>query len=231
MTYFLWSGIFLSSSQVFGYTQEQMFTYVFMLLAVSSIILSAPSADNIGTEIANGDLSNYLVRPVNYLKFWFSRDLSSKLLNLFFASIELSFLWLFLRPIIQLPNLYNFLGFIIICVISLILYFFVNVTIRFASFWMPENTWGMAFLTFVLIETLGGGIFPLDVLPKSLNIILQFTPFPYLLYFPIAIFIGKVTGIEIIRVLIQSILWLLVMYLVMKFVWKKGLFAYSSVGR
>lgn len=232
MTYFLWRGIFVSNTTVFGYSQEQMLTYVFMVLAVSTLVLSAPSSDNIGGEIGSGDLSNYLVKPLSYLKYWFTRDLASKFLNMIFASGELSLLWLIFRPALQFPSgAEAVLGFVASCLLAMILYYFVTVSARFVAFWTPESTWGIAFVMIVLMEVLAGGIFPLDILPLWFSTALQFTPFPYLLYYPIAIFVGKISGLELLRILVQTGLWVILMFWVTKWIWRKGLEVYASEGR
>lgn len=232
MTYFLWSGIFVSTNQVFGYSQTQMFTYVFMILVVTTLVMSAPSADNIGGEIANGDLSNYLVKPINYLKYWFARDLSSKALNLSFAIFEVGILWYFLKPDLQIPpNIWSFLFFLISLGLAILINYLVSVTARLIAFWTPESTWGVSFVILVFVETLAGGIFPLDILPHWASNLLQFTPFPYLLYYPVAIFLGKVTGFDLLRILMQAFAWFLVMLWVTRLVWHKGLKIYGSEGR
>ncbi len=232
MTFFLWTGIFVTNQNVFGYTRPELLTYVFLVLIVQSIVLSAPSADNIGGEISNGDISNYLVKPVSYLKFWFTRDLASKFLNLSFAVGEVGLLWLWLRPAIQFPSSWaSIIGFGIICALAVVLYFFVSITSKFVSFWTPENTWGLTFLTLVMIEVLGGSIFPIDILPKLAQTLLQFTPFPYLIYYPIAIWVGKISGLEMIRVIIQALIWVVIMYMIAKIIWRKGLITYQSEGR
>lgn len=228
MTYFLWKGIFVSNQNVFGYSQPQMLTYVFLVLAVQTLVASAPSSDNIGGEIGNGDLSNYLVKPVGYLKYWFTRDLASKLLNVLFAAGEIFFLWFFLRPEITL--IFS-LGGIISLFLATIIYYLVSCCARFVAFWMPENSWGLAFLVLVFMEILAGGIFPLNILPTGVYNFLQFTPFPYLVYFPIAMFSGKIVGWELIRILAQTVLMLLVMLWLTKFIWKKGMILYQSTGR
>lgn len=232
MTYFLWSGIFLTHQQVFGYSQPEILTYIFMVLVVQTVVLSAPSSDNIGGEISNGDLSNYLLKPINYLTYWFTRDLSSKLLNISFATFEIVVLWIILRPNLTLPDQPIIIfSFILALSLAALLYYFLNVSTRFVAFWTPENVWGLSFVSIVLIEILAGGIFPLDILPNWLTILLQFTPFPYLVYYPIAIFLGKFSAIEIVRIIIQTGIWVLVMYYLTKFIWKKGLIIYSSEGR
>lgn len=232
MVFFLWKGIFTSNTSVFGYDQTQMFTYVFMVLIVQTIVLSAPSADNIGSEIASGDLSNYLLKPISYLKFWFTRDLASKLLNFIFGIFEVSLLFLTLKPQIQLPASHlNLVAFVIALILAMLLYFFIATSIRFLAFWSPDNTWPLAFLAFILIEILAGGVFPLDILPSQLRFLLELTPFPYLLYFPIAIWLGKVSGLSLLQTVISSLAWVVLSFKLNRLIWQQGLKVYAAEGR
>ena len=98
MAYFLWNMVYLQNSMAFGFTREQMMTYVFMVLVFMSFVVAAPSIDNMGNEISNGDLSNFLVKPINYLYYWLVRDWASKLLNTIFVFFEIGILWFILRP-------------------------------------------------------------------------------------------------------------------------------------
>src|SRR5688572_19895832 len=124
MTYFLWVGIFVSNQNVFGYSQQEMITYVFLVLFVYALVFSAPSGDNIGGEINNGDLSNYLLKPINYLKFWFTRDVASKFLNISFSIVEISLLFLIFRPDIQITlSFIGFLGFLVSCFLAVFIYY------------------------------------------------------------------------------------------------------------
>ena len=232
MTYFLWQGVFLTNQTVFGYNQSQITTYIFLVLAVQALVLSAPSSDNIGSEIGSGDLSNYLVKPLGYLKYWFTRDVASKLLNLLFAVFEVAILFFLFRPVIPFPaSPLAVIAFLVSAILAMILYYFLSVSARFVAFWTPENTWGLAFVIIVIMETLGGSIFPLDVLPQPVYQLLQLTPFPYLIYLPIAIFSEKIVGLELVWILLQSSLWVIIMYLLTKFIWKKGLVVYQASGR
>lgn len=232
MTYFLWRGVFTTNQNVFGYSQSQMLTYVFLVLVIQSLILSAPSADNIGGEIGNGDISNYLTKPVSYLKYWFTRDLSSKTLNLIFSFMEIFCLWLLLRPQIHVtldPS--TLIIFPLICLLAVLSYFFLNAVTRFVSFWTPENTWGLSFVVLVILEVTSGQLFPLDILPPVGKLVFQLTPFPYLIYYPIAILIGKISGFAAFKILVQSFIWMIILYLLSQFIWKKGLKVYAAEGR
>lgn len=232
MTYFLWSSVFTSNTIAFGYNKNQIVSYVFLVLLVNSFVMSAPSNDNIGGEIGNGDLSNYLVKPFSYLKYWLTRDWASKLLNMLFAAGEFFVLYLLLRPQINLASspVMIVVGLTMVLLGSLI-YFFVTKLAVLVSFWTPENTWGLMFLFLVLYEILSGGIFPLDVLPPVLYRVLQWTPFPYMVYFPLAVLVGKIGLEHALRILLQSVSWLLISFLLVAFQWKKGLKVYSASGR
>ena len=88
LVFFLWDSIFSDPGRtLFGYDRSKILTYVFGILIVRAFVLSARAADVAG-EIANGDLSNYLLKPVSYFKYWLTRDLSSKVLNMGFAGVE-----------------------------------------------------------------------------------------------------------------------------------------------
>ena len=231
MTYFLWQGIFMATTNAFGYSGSQMTTYVLMVLITTAIVFSAPSSE-IGGEIANGNLSNFLVKPFSYLKYWFTRDIASKLLNLIFVCIEMTVLWFFLKPQFEFQiGLLAFLGFLTSVLLGMLLYFFFQMTTRFVAFWSPENIWGISFLTFLFTDLLGGTIFPLDILPAPLQFGLSLTPFPYFIYYPIAIFVGKISGFAIVMVLLKGLLWVGLMYLISQYIWKKGVRSYSAVGR
>lgn len=232
LAYFLWSGVFSINNQVFGYTKTEMISYIFLILITSSVVMSAPSADNIGGEIGNGNLSNYLLKPMGYLRYWFARDLASKCLNLTFSFFEIAVLYLLFRPDLQIGVIQlQPIGFLLAIIPAVLIYFFLSTASRTIAFWTPENTWGLAFLLMVLMDITSGRIFPLDVLPGILQQTLQFTPFPYLIYYPIAILLGKITGLELTRVLIQSLIWVGAMCFITRWLWQKGLKVYGCEGR
>ena len=169
---------------------------------------------------------------MSYIKYWFTRDLASKLLNIIFAVGELWVLLLLFRPDIQFPISLEFTSLAILSLsLGVVLYFFISKISAFSAFWIPENTWGSMFFILVLMEMLSGVIFPLDVLPKGIKFLIDLTPFPYLVYYPIGIYVGRFTGPEVFSILLRTLVWIAVSYFLVKKVWKAGLKIYSSAGR
>lgn len=228
----LWNVVFSNTPQVFGYTKDQLIAYVFMASIVSTLIMASPSNDTMGGEIGNGDLSNYLVKPISYIKYWFTRDLASKLLNVFFSIGEFVILLAIFRPDITFPqNPVNIIFAIVAWAAAVVLYFLVSKIAVFCGFWIPTNAWGFMFIVLVFLEMLSGVIFPIDVLPPLGQFLINLTPFPYLIYYPISIYVGKFTSPEVLWILVRTVLWVFLSGYLALVMWKKGLKIYGSEGR
>ena len=232
MVYFLWHTVFSQNQIAFGFTREQMMTYVFLVLITSTFIMAAPSNDNIGSEIANGDLSNFLVKPIGYLRYWLTRDWSSKLLNILFVVFEVGFLFAWFQPNLYWPpSLFYFVMAIMLLILATLIYFALTKISLSTAFWFPENTWGAMFMILVFMEVLSGMIFPLSILSETTFNLLQLTPFPYLVYFPVSVWLGVVDIQTTWRILAQSLIYLLFLVLILRLIWSKGLKEYSAVGK
>src|SRR5688572_27144294 len=126
VAFFLWDKIFTDpGTVVFGYDRSRILTYVFAIILVRALVLSARAID-VSNDIAQGELSNYLVKPISYFKYWFTRDISSKALNISFAIGEFFLLFILLRPPIYFQqDLATILTFLISVILAIFIYFFI----------------------------------------------------------------------------------------------------------
>lgn len=233
VTFFLWDTIFSDPSRiVFGYDRSRILTYVFGIILVRAIVLSARAID-VSSDIAQGELSNYLVKPISYFKYWFTRDMSSKMLNIFFAVFEFAILYLILKPpFFFQTNIYVLITFLLSLIIAIFIYFFVIFIISAIPFWAPELGWGSQFLVLIIfVEFLSGALFPMDVLPSAIQSFVMSLPFPYLIYFPVQVYLGKITGMPLVYGIIISLFWVIALGFLMKYIWARGLKVYESIGR
>lgn len=229
-TYFLWLTVIPKGSQIFDYNQSQILTYILGGSFLSSLVLATRSQD-IATEINEGNLSNFLLRPINYLAYYFARDMGDKAMNIVFSVIELTILFFLLRPplFIQTNPQYLFLA-IAAAIIGTILYFFLSVLLGFVGFWSNE-TWGPRFIFYQVLVFFAGTFFPLDILPKNIYHIVELLPFTYLLYFPMKIYLAQIPSDQIVKGIVISIFWTAVVYAITQYIWKKGLRVYTAQGR
>lgn len=228
--YFLWFSIIPQDKSILGYSHNLMLTYILGTSIISSIVISSRSYE-VGDTINNGNLSNFLIRPINFFFYWFARDIGDKAMNIVFSIGEITLLFLILKPPLyfQTNTEYLLLSFLS-AFLSLVMYFWINLLLGFIGFWSPE-VWAPRFIFITLLTFLSGGLFPLDMLPEGIFYFLSFMPFTYLLYFPLKIYLGQLVFADIFRGLIISAVWIAVFYFVVNFVWKKGLRVYTAYGR
>lgn len=228
--YFLWLSVFPQNAIIGGYDQKMMLTYILGTSLVGALVFATRTLE-VGDNINNGDLSNFLIKPINYLIYFFFKDLGDKAMNVGFSIIELTVIFVLLKPPFFLQTSpYYLVVFFIAIVISLTMYFLLSFLIGLIGFWSPE-TWGPRFIFFTLLTFLSGDLFPLDIMPQPLFSIAKILPFTYMLYFPIKIYLGNIDNQQILEGFLISIIWLIVIYMFTMFVWKKGLKLYTALGR
>lgn len=227
--YFLWIAVYANQKIIFGYTETQMLTYILVASLIQSLVLSTRSIDLAGI-INNGDLSNILIKPWSNLKYWFSQDLADKALNMIFSIGEIIILLLLLRPAISLSSGASMLLAIPVLIVATLLYYFINYLMGMMGFWTPQ-IWAPRFVLMTLLSFIAGNTFPLDILPDKLRNFINLTPFPYLVYLPTKILLGKVTAIDALHGMTIAGIWTMFFYLLVKYVWKKGLRVYGAEGK
>lgn len=229
LSYFIWWTIFHSQTQIFNYTQTGILTYIMVASLIRAVILSSRAVDVAG-QINEGSIANFLVKPLGVIGYYFAQDLSDKLLNMAFVILELILLISLLKPpLIFQTDPIVLIFFSAATLLGLLLYFAIAFIIGMLSFWI-ENAWAPLFLITIILEGFGGGLFPIDIFPKSIANILLLTPFPYLIYFPAKIYLGTLPLGEILKGFIILSLWLVGSWYLMVQILKMGLKKYTAFG-
>lgn len=227
--YFLWFAIAHDRHSVGGYTTPQIYSYFVIGYIIRALVFSTRTAD-IGGDIQNGNLSVLLLKPIGTIKYYFSRDFIDKIFNLFFMTIEFVLIIIFLRPSLIFPSLTNFFFFLLSLVIAIIIFFFYSLVISFATFW-TDQAWSSRFLFGVVFTNLlSGQYLPLDLLPPTFSRVLNYTPFPYLYYYPVRFWLGKESPQTAIFILFASLCMLLFFYFLAQLLWLRGKRRYQSYG-
>jgi ABC-2 type transport system permease protein len=97
------------------------------------------------------------------------------------------------------------------------------------AFWVLEVS-TFIFILFALEYVAGGHLFPIDILPPWLAQVLKFTPFPYQLFFPVSVYLGRVQGAELWQGLAIQAFWTFFFLLFARWVFSRGIRKYTAVG-
>jgi len=232
---FLWTSVFEKQAVIGDYDKTVFISYLLYGNLIATFVFGTRTFD-ISSDINDGKIINTLLKPISFFRYNFVKEVADKAINLFFAIFEILFLiWLFKLKIIY-PN--NLLLFIPIFINSILISYFINLTLSFLGFWTTE-VWPIRFIFTMLLFFVAGSYFPLDILPKPIYGLILATPFPYMFYLPAKILISNSTplrplgfeGQAIYQLIFFSYFWLLTSYFLARLVWQKGIKSFSFWGR
>lgn len=229
MSLTVWNVLFTDTQTLFGYTQSSMITYIFLVSFLQSMIL-ASALTGLAQRIYSGELSNQLLKPINIFAYLGVEEIADKIKNVGFLIVETLILFAIFKPEIVFPSLALFLLFTLWAIGGVILNFCITLLFGALGFWSPE-TWGPRFLFFMIIDFTAGKLFPLDILPEFMQKALMFTPFPYLSFIQIQLFLGRLNSTEVLLYSFRLLAWVLILAVISKLVWKRGLRSYEATGR
>jgi ABC-2 type transport system permease protein len=230
---YLWRTVYTgkgADGRVGTYTLAGMTSYYLLVTIVDA--LSAVSEDDwqIAADIKDGNISQFLLKPVDYLMYRLCLFFSGRITYLSVAAIPLTLFILWLREYFVLPADAATLGFFFLSIVlTAALQFFLSYATAMLAFWVLEIS-TFIFILYAMEYIASGHLFPLDIAPAPLVHALNFTPFPYQLYFPISIYMGKVTGADLWHGLMIQAAWVVAAYALARFAWSRGIKKYSAVG-
>lgn len=226
---YLWQAIYLSNSSVGDYSIYQMFVYVILARFISMIITPGFFFEVI-SEIQSGIISNYIAKPVNYILYCFAKELGNKSKNFIVDIIPLIIVaFIYRENLILNFSLINIVFFICSFVFAYLLYFEIIMSVSMFSFWFYEISSWFYTITF-MIEFFSGSIIPIDLLPAIIQNVLKFLPFKYLVYFPVTILTQNLNTNELITGFSVQVIWVVINFILVKFIWTLGSRRYDAYG-
>lgn len=224
----LWQSIFETNKvdSMQGFNLDMMTLY-YLVVPIGSRILSGQNMGFLSNEIYDGTFTRYLIYPVNAFVYKSTTYLTHSL----FYCLQLFFIFLiyqlFVGKISFSPE-HLFLG-VFIFFIASICYMLISMLIELISLW-ADNVWALMVMLRFFANFFGGGIIPLDFFPQWSQMLLAYTPFPYLISLPVKTLMGLMpinesfTGIGILFV------WIMILLGFLQVMWSKGQKSYTGVG-
>ena len=75
---------------------------------------------------------------------------------------------------------------------------------------------------------LSGAVIPLDLFPEALRAVLAYSPFPYMVYYPVKVAMGQLSLEPQVFLILTA--WTLVFAALNVLVWRRGLRLYTGAG-
>ena len=237
---FLWSAIFAAkanggseNAEIVGYTYNNIVAY-YLLSTISRAFSSMPGlASGIALQIREGEIKKYLVQPLDLVSFFLLNRIAHKLTYYIVAIVPFAIVFVLCRGYFSgWPPTNVIVVYCLSLVLSFMLGFFMEATIGMIGFWFLEVR-SLLFVYMLFTFFLSGHMFPLDMLNElggPWETIVKSLPLMYLAYFPAAVFLQKITGMELFWGMVVQVAWVLFFIIASRLAFHYGVKQYSAYG-
>jgi ABC-2 type transport system permease protein len=232
-TIYLWRAIYRgreTGSALAGYTLAKMTSYYLVVTLIDALTAVTDDDWQIAADIKDGNISQFLLKPMDYLGYRLCLFAGNRLIYSLAALGPTAAFIFWQRQYFVWPENGWVLG---ACCVSVVLtgvlQFLIAYTMALLAFWVLDVS-AFILMLFAIEHLASGHVFPLDILPPALARVLHFTPFPYQLFFPVSVYLGQTRGAAIGEGLLLQLFWVIALFGVARWVWRRGIKHYTAVG-
>jgi ABC-2 type transport system permease protein len=213
-----------------GYTLRQTVAYL-LLVHVSRAFSSMPGlAGGIARDIRDGNLKKYLIQPLDLLGYLVAHRAAHKVAYIVTSLPTFAILFgVCITYFDGVPEPPVFAAYVASLLLAFVVGFYFEAAMGMIGFWFLEVT-SILWVVNTVNYFISGQMFPLEFLPPFWAGLLKSLPFQYLAHFPATVFLGKVPADELVQGLCLQAFWAVVMILLARLLYARGLRRYSAFG-
>lgn len=208
---------FMGGKIIDGFSIPQMISYVWVGQAFF-VLRFADLPKNCAKEIENGNVCYKFVRPVDLYNQWFAEHFGYKLSATLIRCVPLIVVTLLLPPSIRfsLPaSTISFLLFAVALMLGALMTSAISMITVFLTF-KTLSAKGTITIVDTVCGVLGGMYVPLMFMPQSVQNVLNYLPFRFIMDLPARIYVGNIPPIQAIKLIGIAIAWLIALILIGK---------------
>jgi len=231
-TVFLWAAVFKErGGGLHGYDYGSMIYYYLLTILVSNLVVPAEDEWQIAADIREGQINALLTKPMSYLAYRTSIFLSGRLVYCFVTLPPIAVIFIYFRELrcaakrsagVRVSGALDRDG-----RVHSILHHLQSWRCLRSGFWKSPPSCSSCIRSNI---SSAGQMFPIDIMPAAVQAVMKWLPFYYELFCPVAIFLGRLKGPDLVQALAIQTGWLLLTWMWARFMWQRGLGHYQAVG-
>jgi ABC-2 type transport system permease protein len=185
--------------------------------------------DDIEDRIRTGELSAYLLRPLDMVHMVFTHIVSVRFFNALLVGVIIGGVILLIPGQQWVLTPANIVAFCLVIPIGFLFEFFLQYTVATLAFWTTQ-VYRIFDVFFFIKSLLGGFVVPLTLLPPVVQTVAMWLPFQSSIALPAEILIGQATPERVITGALVSLAWVIGLAIFSRWLWARGLRSYGAVG-
>ncbi len=207
-------------------------TSYYLLLTIASALLMSHTEEEIAlNHIQKGELVKFLLKPFPFVIQNLFGELPWRIIQGGFGlAIFIGISLLFHLQFSIDWNISWWIPVFLTGIFGYLIAYLFKIILAFSAFWLVEYR-GLQQLSDVVVIIFTGIVMPIYLFPQILQKITYWLPFPYMIYFPVLVWQKQIIGTDLLLLFGKQILWIIVLFIIYKFLWQKGIRKFTGVGQ
>ncbi|MDQ0173389.1 ABC transporter permease [Paenibacillus tundrae] len=211
----LWDAVYQGKSELMNFSWEEMKAYIMIVFIINTDLYSEHRCSR---KILDGSIIMDLIKPVQHQEYTLSEILGSILVSIT-LSIVISSIIFMVFGMYTPDHVLVWLLFIISLGLALFIKYLIIFVFSLFSFW-THNVTGTLWTRVAITNFFSGALIPISFFPEWLQRIALLLPFQGIINTPVIIFTMQVSFNQMILSIYLQILWIIVIWIVAKFLFR-----------
>ncbi len=214
--YYFWTAVYENKETVGTLSLSNMLTYMVVAMLLEQYVSGV--GNNLARMIKQGDIAMELMKPYHLLDKLVAMDIGQKISNSIRTTIPMLLFatWFVGNTLPQ--SLESFALFMISVVLGILIGTQLDLIIGILAFW-TVNVWGLRLLRDSIIQFCSGALVPLSLYPQWFQEISMFLPFQSMVYIPVSIYTGSISGTQAYMAIATQFVWFIFIAILVRFIW------------
>lgn len=217
---YIYRALYGGAGEVDGITLSMVTTNYILSIGLGTAF--SMDGGYLARRIGDGSIGNELLKPVSFRGILLAADLGNICFYLLFQFLPALLLAVFTVGMQPPTALLVMPAFCLSVVLGFFVLWNLNFIVQTLSFWII-NVWSILTIKNVLVNILSGSMIPLWFMPDWMQGIIQFTPFSSIYFIPAQIYLGNITGAEILFSYLRQSCWIVLLFLIGELLWRQGI--------
>ncbi|MFD1358768.1 ABC transporter permease [Fictibacillus halophilus] len=214
--YFFWRAVYSNRSEIESLSFDGMITYIIIAMFLQMFV------SGVGRELAHtikdGNIAIELMRPYHLITRLIAMDIGDKVIYFIRGALPLGILAFVFMDVALPATWQSGILFFLSALMGIWIGTFFDLLIAILAFW-TINLWGLEVMKEAVVSFFSGALVPLILFPEWFQNVSLFLPFQAMVYVPVAIYTGILTGTEAWLAVGSQLIWAVLLFGLLRVLW------------
>jgi ABC-2 type transport system permease protein len=217
----IWFAVYAGAASVGGVSLEEMITYALLGGVVTGAIRYEAIVGGIGNALKSGDVAVWLLKPAIYPLYVIANEMGSTAYRFVFMVVPTVAVVALIYGMLPPASVFHGTMFVLYWLLAFAVMSLISALFGLLSFWLLTS-FALEWTMQSLLNLLSGILIPFWFFPQPFAVIAGHLPFAWIVYYPSAVWLGRLTPEQTLLYFAVGLLWAAAIALGVAWLWRNA---------